>query len=135
MKLKFLAALSLAVSFTASAQVLPKIMPDNWAEMQRQAAIEHAYFANGGWRERERGHNDAAAGIALLGIIVGVVAERNAELRREEIQREREWAAEQYRQRIESSPMSTVQRTYIKQCFIRQGYDQYGRLYQERVCL
>lgn len=135
MKIKLMTAIAALACSIAAAQTVPNVMPSNWEKMQRHAATEHAYFANGGWRERERGNNDAAAGVALLGIIVGVVAERNAELRREEIQREREFAAEQYRQRIESSPMSTVQRTYIKQCFIRQGYDQYGRLYRERVCL
>ena len=135
MKRKLITAIVAIACGIASAQTIPNVMPSNWEQMQRHAATEHAYFANGGWRERERANNDAAAGIAILGIGLGVWAAHQAEERRQMAIREREMEMEVYRRRIESSPMATVERTHIPQCILRTVRDQYGRLYQERVCL
>lgn len=125
---KTILGLLLAASAVSYAQPVP---PLSWY----LAPDQHLPLYNNRVSNSQASNNDAAAGIALLGLGLGIFAAHEANERREQAIREREAAEEAYRRRIESSPMSTVQRTYIPQCFMRQGYDQYGRLYYERVCL
>lgn len=146
MKLKFITAISaLLISGSAFSQLtyMPpsagaNIMPSNWAEMQRHAAIERSYFrsnAHAPSRYTQSSNSDAIAGLAIIGIGLGIWANHQAEERRQLAIREYEMEMEARERRITSSPIATVQRTHIPQCITRVVADEHGRLFREKVCL